>query len=490
MALTASERPPHGPITRRWPQPHEALPLAGAALLGLLGCAADPQAPGRGVQNVVVFTIDTLRADQLGAYGGRPGVSPHFDRLADESLLFERAYSQASITHPSLTSMLTGLLPPQHGIHVQTGRMREGVVPIPVLLSEAGIATAQFTANLCRLQQHPGNVFHDGWDVRFCGMLDDPDDYQDQWLWDKKVVDGALAWLEGREGPFFAWLHLMDPHAEHRPPPHLWDWENDPPRERFEQYRYFVAFEEQRTRPPEAEYERLWALYRAQITGADEQLGRFLAALDSRADAARTALIVSSDHGEELFESWARYDHGFSMSEGALHIPLLLRAPGLAADRAALPVELLQVAPTVLELFGLEPPYEMAGPSLLAQRPSRGYALSYCERISTSIRTARHRYWWRHTPEPLRRPPGHAPWRVEAPWFQEREVLATYGQEPGLIPTWVCTSRDAEGRRVAMRMRQELESLDRNLPRFGPSRAAIQDPALSRQLADLGYAGY
>ena len=460
--------------------------LAGPCLaLAACGAGDDPQRPAS-IRNVLLFTVDTLRADQLGCYGNEAGATPAADALAAQSLLFDRAYAQATITNPSLTSILTGLVPPQHGVHDQASGFAEGILTTPLLLQTEGIATGSFLANMCKLQETPQTVFHDGWDERFCGMLDDPDNYSDQYLWDEAVVSAGLDWIDAQDGPWFAWMHLMDPHAEHRPPPHLWNWEADEPREKFDQYAYYNRFEELREIPPAEVVERLWRLYSAEIEASDEQLARAMDALGARDDWDRTAVIFSSDHGEELFETWARYDHGFSMTEGVFHVPLMVRVPGLEASVYDLPVEVLQITPTVLELFEIEPPYPMAGKSLLDPTPSAGFAMSFGGALASSVRGPVNRYWKRHTPEPFTRE--FAPWRTEAPWFIEEECLVTYAAPPpGWQPTWLDVT-SPEHAKVMQRMRRAMDERQQNLQRFGPG-FRIDDPELMEKLQELGYTG-
>ncbi len=469
--------------------------LWAASLTWLLAaCSGEP----RPVQIAVVFSVDTLRADQLGPWGGPPGLTPNVDRLALESLRFKRAYSQSSVTHPALAALFTGLLPSQNGVIQQTHRLVEGLESVPAHLAREGIHTASFTANLCRLQDLPGTIFHDGWDVRYCGMLDDPEDYRDQWEWDRAVVDAGLAWLENQRKPGLLWLHLMDPHAEHRPPPHLWDYAADPPRERFAQSRYYEGLVRAREFPPPHEFERLWALYRAEIVGVDEQLGRFLEALDAHPLAARSALIFTADHGEELFETWPYHGHGSSPTEGVLHVPLLVRAPDLEPGVQREPVELLQIAPTLLEWFGLVPTHPMAGGSLLRLQPSRGYAVSQPPGLGTTLRTSRHRLWvpgvGPDLDPPVHEAGGERRRRVEQrfqgqPWHEQPVSLAGYSPNGGWQPHYVDPA-DPTWDRTLGRLLGEVENLQRRFPAPGSAREELDDPHLLRQLAELGYAGY
>jgi arylsulfatase A-like enzyme len=315
----------------------------------------------------------------------------------------------------------------------------------------------------------------------------------DQYLWDEAVVGAAIDWLAARPAvpdgsgearPWFAWVHLMDPHAEHRPPPLQWDYEARPVQEKVAQYQEFAGYEEARVMPPPERQRELLELYAAEIRGVDALLARLLAALDGRADRERTALVFTADHGEELFETWSRYDHGMSLSEGVLWVPLWVQAPGVAPGRSQEVVELLQVAPTVLELFGLEPPYALDGASLLADEPSpRGFALSAFSNITLTLRDAEHRYWLRRLDQPYERPPDIAPWRADAPWFREKECLARYPGPSRTAVEWLDPLAD-EG--LHARLKQAVADY---VARLGPLRQStrIEDPELREELSKLGY---
>jgi arylsulfatase A-like enzyme len=277
----------------------------------------------------------------------------------------------------------------------------------------------------------------------------------------------------------------MDPHAEHRPPPDLWDYAARPVRAKFEQYTWFNAFEEARTLPPPEELDHLWDLYRAEVQGVDQELARVLAHVDARADRDELAFLFGSDHGEELFETWSRYDHGLSLTEGVVWIPLFVRAPGLAPGRSEALVELLQVTPTVLELFGLPLPYALDGPSLLSDAPSRGFAFSSVADVALSVRTPTHRFWFRPGDQPYARPSDSAPWRAAAPWFQKKRCLATYDASAPTGVRWLDLDGPAE-RRLALELEGELRRFWTSLVP-PPSASEIDDPAYRAQLASLGY---
>jgi hypothetical protein len=236
--------------------------------------------------------------------------------------------------------------------------------------------------------------------------------------------------------------------------------------------------------PPTDRKQHMLDLYAAEVRGVDAQVGRLLDYLDQREDRDRTAVIFSSDHGEELYETWSRFDHGLSLTEGVLWIPLLVQSPGHPARREDQVVELLQVTPTVLDLLGLDPHRRMDGPSLLSEGPFKGFAVSSVGDISMTVRTRDHRYWWRKGPEAYTRPDDSAPWRAEAPWFSDKHSLARY---PGPVRTeveWL----DAAGEHADLKeeLRVRLRAYYTSLGTIASPRP-IRDADLDDQLRKLGY---
>jgi arylsulfatase len=446
------------------------------------------------VQNVLLITIDTLRADFLGCYGGPADASPRIDLLAAQSILFAQPYSQATHTHAALTAMHTGLVPPVNGVTSQAGKLRDGVETVATRLRAGGVETASFVANLCRLQNLPRNVMHDGWDLTYCGMRERGPDKDEQYLWDRRVVDHALAWLAERGADdaraWFCWVHLMDPHGEHRPPPETWDYAARPIDDEAEQIRKAHDYERTVEGPP-ADYVALYGeLYAAEVRGVDAQVGRLLDALDALPNAGETAVIFSADHGIELFETWNHGGHGLSLTEGVLHVPLMLRLPGHAPEIRGELVETLQVAPTILELMGLAAGVAFDGPSLLGSPDARPFAVSFCDRTATA-RLGKLRLWEQsaripHDPEfdeyfevfPELRAPR---------WFQDQRSLASYVSPRRSTPTWLAPD-DAEHGRISAQLAAELDQFLERMGRGGDLAIEKQvDGDLEAQLRALGY---
>lgn len=301
-------------------------PVAAALLLSLAGCSqrGSGEAPP---ESLLLVTLDTVRADHLGSYGYAAAETPWLDRLAREGVRFEQASSTVPLTLPSHASLLSGLLPPHHGLRNNgAGVFPEGTSTLATLLSGAGYRTGAFVGAFVL-------------DRRF-GLGRGFEVYDDEIPRDpaagvvleaerpgRDVVDRALAWLGQDQRPFFLWVHLYDAHAPYAPP--------SPWRERHP------------GRP-----------YDGEISSVDEQVGRLLQELEKRGLAGRTAVAVVADHGEGLGEH-GELTHGLLLYEPTLRVPFLLRSPDLPAGTVVrTPVSLVDLAPTLAGLVGksLTPP--------------------------------------------------------------------------------------------------------------------------------------
>lgn len=306
-------------------QRHACLPWA-LALAALVTACGDRAASTRG-HNLLLVTIDTLRADHVGAWGCPGAETPNLDRLAREGARFAQAGSPAPLTLPAHASMLSGRLPPHHGLRLNgVGRFPEKTETLASRLQTAGYRTGAFVAAFVLDRRF-------GLDRGFEHYDDDiPRDTQAGLEAERpgsQVVDRALAWLtSGDQRPFFIWVHLYEPHAPYLPP---------------EPFAARLA-----GRP-----------YDGEIAAADAQLGRLLAALDSGGQAERTVVAVAGDHGEALGEH-GELTHGLLLYEPSLHVPLVLRAPHiLPADWVVqTPVSLVDLAPTLAGL--LEQPWPVS----------------------------------------------------------------------------------------------------------------------------------
>jgi arylsulfatase A-like enzyme/Flp pilus assembly protein TadD len=308
------------------------------AALAAVACGRGPasRAPAR---HLVLVTIDTLRADRLGCYGGRDVATPNLDRLAREGAMAPQATVHVPLTRPSHVSLFTGLLPAEHAIRDNVSpALAAGIPTLAEALRGAGFRTAAFVSSIVLSSQSGlargfdvyGDRFQaDGDDARFLNTIQKRGD---------QATGEAIDWLRAAgEERRFLWLHLYDPHDPYEPP---------------EPYASRYA-----GRP-----------YDGEVAYADELVGRLDAALGERGLRDQALLVVTSDHGEGLGDHGESV-HGFFVYQSTLAVPLLLRGPGVVAGgRLEVTARTIDLLPTVLDLLGLEPPVGMhpSGRSLAA----------------------------------------------------------------------------------------------------------------------------
>jgi arylsulfatase A-like enzyme len=304
-------------------------------------------------RNLVIVLIDTLRRDHLGAYGYAKPTSPHLDALARESVLFERCLAPSSWTEPSTASLLSGLFPARHGAH-EYARLPDDVTMLAETLRDAGFRTGAVSGNP---NASPLFGFDQGFETFSAPTGDVAREYPDV----SALVAEAEQFLARDDGRrFFLYLHVMNVHGPYRAPPEY--------RERFlsRPFRDF-PFQNDAWRAilRKGEVERradvtpehlndLVARYDGAIAYTDEVLGAFLRRRLATGGDADDLLLVTSDHGEELFEHGG-FGHGFTLHREVVDVPLLLRLPrGTGGGRRVDdPVSLVDVPATVLDLLAV-----------------------------------------------------------------------------------------------------------------------------------------
>lgn len=300
--------------------------------------------------NVVLVSVDTLRADHVGAYGYARPTTPEIDRVAERAVVFENAIAQSSWTRPAHMSIFTGLHPREHGYLALADRLRlpEKVPTLASVLRERGYATGAFAGGM-----NVGKVygFDRGFDVYRSNGKDFRDNYEE-----------ARFWLGERGGErFFLFFHGYDAHTP---------YSSDPAdREALGLARDDLAKNLRKTCREEGGPERILPFvdsYDAAIHRADRYVGKLLGELSRLGIAERTVVIVTSDHGEEFLEHGGCF-HIATLYREVLHVPLVVAAPGLAPRRVARLVPAsVGIAPTVMDLLGIdEHPFPAA--SLLAE---------------------------------------------------------------------------------------------------------------------------
>jgi arylsulfatase A-like enzyme/Tfp pilus assembly protein PilF len=329
-----------------------ARPAAAVLCAAALAAACAPDRP----RDVVVVTLDTLRADRLGCYGNPAGLTPHLDALAEESTLFEHAVAPAPITLPSHASLFTGRYPTATGVRNNgTFVVPEHERTLAEILRDAGWSTAAVVAAYPLERRYGLAQGFDRYDDRLPSITAASPGVIPLFFSERKassVTDRALAAWEAMAGPpRFLWVHYFDPHAPYEPP--------EPFASRF------------RDRP-----------YDGEVAYLDAEVGRLLRGI---LDASPGVIVaVVSDHGEGLGDH-GEQTHGVFLYDSTLRVPMILRAPGWfpAGRRVSTPVSLIDLLPTVLSLLGLPATEGLQGIDLLpltdgAGEPQRSlYAESY-----------------------------------------------------------------------------------------------------------------
>jgi len=398
--------------------------------------------------NLLLISVDTLRADRLGSYGYEGARTPVLDRLAADGVRFSRVTTVAPLTLPAHASLMTGTFPGFHGVR-DNGQFYLGddQVTLAETLAAAGYRTGGFVGAFV-LDRRWGiaqgfDTYFDEFDLSKYELAAGIDAAQRP---GNEVVDEAAAWIAtASDRPFFAWVHLYDPHAPYAAPE-----------------AYAARFPRD-----------MQGAYDAEVAFADAQIGRLLDALGDARD--RTLIVVVGDHGESLGEHQEQ-QHGFFVYDAVSQVPLLVAGPGIEANRTiSTQISITDVMPTMLGLLDVEAPAAVQGavhsvlPGGAAEtRETPGLTESWYPRYHygwselRSIREERYKF-------------------IAAPRRELYDLL----QDPGELKN-IAEQEPA----VADAMQRELEQLSARHTQ-GANRAAPQqvDPDVEERLRALGYVG-
>ena len=304
-------------------------------------------------QNVLLITLDTLRADALSAYGG-DARTPNLDALAADGIIYDFAHAHAVVTLPSHASILTGRFPFAHGVRENSGYSLEPNVPtVASMLKSRGFATGAFVSAF-PLDSRFGLT--SGFDVYddAVGSRRGPVGFAMPERSGEDVVAAARQWLARQPGKWFAWVHLFDPHAPYKPP---------------------APFESQYPGRP----------YLGEVAYMDSALGPLIDA--ARNSSRPTLVIATADHGEALGDH-GEPTHGVFAYEATLRIPLIiaqLRAGATGGERSSEAVRHVDILPTVLDAIGASADDELPGRTLLQRGGPAGERTSYFEAMSSML---------------------------------------------------------------------------------------------------------
>jgi len=424
------------------------LQLLSVLILGVTcarAAASGPKAQAK--PNVILITIDTVRADRVGCYGAKSVQTPTLDALGRDGVIFERAISQVPLTWPSHAAILTGLYPFQNGVQDFTGQPLESRFrSVAQAFKQQGYATGAVVSAF---------VLDRSWGLaRGFDFYDDafsPDEFlhRDLGLVDRRAgesVTRALAWLKKNpHRPFFFWLHLYDPHSPYDPP-----------------------------EPFRSEYRN--RLYDGEIAYADHELGRLVAWLKQNQLYNQSLILFLSDHGESLGEH-GEHEHGFFVYNATTHIPLIVKPPagsGIRLGRIARPVETVAVAPTLVAVAGIHDPIEK-------QFSSRGLFALGAEEADASYSETFYpfsSFGW----SPLHSLETNRYHYIDGPDPELYDVTADPEEKSNLVP---------EQAAVVAVLKEKLKTCLQNRP-FTATQTGIPElsPDAAEKLRSLGYVAY
>jgi arylsulfatase A-like enzyme/Flp pilus assembly protein TadD len=403
--------------------------------------------------NVVLITIDTVRADRVGCYGYRQAHTPTLDALASQGVLFQTAVASVPLTLPSHCSILTGTYPTLHGVRDNLGyNLGDSPPTLADFLKRNGYSTAAFVgADVLDARRGLSRGF-DTYSSPFQRKKgrDNPlvFNLQDLQRRAEEVVADALGWMSAQppssSKPFFVWIHLYDPHTPYDPPPRFRALLRDP--------------------------------YDGEIAYADDAIGKFFAYLKQHALYDSALIVAASDHGESFGEH-GEYTHGYFIYDTTLLVPLIIKPPvgsAITPRHIDAPVRTIDIAPTVLQFLGIAPPSSMQGSGLLSlmsgKTTTSSTSAAYCESYYPNefgwsalraLRSGRFKY-------------------IDAPKPELYDLVADPEETHNLYQTKQATAHE---------LKAQFESLVARVTPKGSSRRAPVSPTDLEMLASLGYVG-
>ncbi|MBA2260230.1 MAG: sulfatase [Acidobacteria bacterium] len=413
-----------------WRRHAVALPLT-VVLLVIAVSHSRRRGPER-PRNLLLITLDTMRADRLPVYGFAGFDTPALDRIASDGIVFEEAFAAVPLTLPSHASLFTGIYPPRLAVRDNAGApLSPEFTTLAESLRRHGLRTAAFVASAVLA---PGRGLEQGFDLYSAGAAGRcPGIPTRRRAVD--VVDEATTWLRDHDSePFFTWIHLFDTHRPYDLPDEYKDRHFDP--------------------------------YVAAIQYEDAQIARLITHLESRDLLKRTIIVVAGDHGESLGDH-GEEAHGIFLYQEVLRVPFLMRGPGVPVGRSTSLARLVDLTPTVLNLFGITVS-GVDGVNLLGAEPHAApevyaesmYPLRFGWAPLRSLRADRYKF-------------------IDAPRAELYDLATDPGEERNVVK---------EHPTVAEAMRRRLRTFD---PAGEPGTAATgqADKEVLDRIASLGYVG-
>ncbi|MCZ6691484.1 MAG: sulfatase [Planctomycetota bacterium] len=354
--------------------------LCGALFPGGPGDAAPSSAiEAGGKPNVILISIDSLRADHLGCYGYGPKTSPNIDRMAREGAVFEWTISSSSWTLPSHMAMFTALPDLLHGVDRNGVKLALDHPMLAQTLREAGYTSVGFYSGP---YLHPAFGFDRGFDEYInCasnpGPADAPTDevlnppaelHPVAWadVTNPSIYEKVTGWIgEKPQQPFFLFIHYWDVHYDYDPP-EPYDKMFDPDYQGEIDVSRYPNNKAIHGRMDPRDLRHVVSLYDGEIRSTDEWIGRLVEFLGKKGVLDNTLLVITADHGEEFFEHWQKA-HRNNLHDESIRVPLILRLPGKipAGFRTSAQARGIDLYPTILEIVGVERPAGLVGRSLV-----------------------------------------------------------------------------------------------------------------------------
>lgn len=313
-------------------------------------------------KNVVVLLIDTLRADKLTAYNKTYVRTPAFEKFVKEAVLFERCQAPSNWTKPSCATVLTGLHPDTHKARGHSSKVSSSIKLASEHFRTLGFSTGAFVANGYLASEFG---FNKGWN-KYINFIRENKNTEAE-----NVYKEALSFIsESKDKPFFAYIQTIDPHVPYDPPDEdLKAYDPGPyegPVRNRSTGNLLEEIKRKKVTLNARDKKHLEALYDGEITYHDRYFGHFLDGLKKMNALDNTVIIVCADHGEEFFEHES-VGHGHTLFQELLHVPLVIRAPGVvpAGIRSIAEVGLADVLPTALHAVGAQSPKQLEGRDLL-----------------------------------------------------------------------------------------------------------------------------
>ena len=368
--------------------------------------------------NIILISIETTRADHLGCYGYKRNTSPTIDRLAQEGIRFENMFGARGLTWPALTSVMTSLYPVNHGVRENGHQVFPHITHLAEILKVNGYNCAAFLGNA-------DSAVWKGFDTKVRARR-------------HYLTRSSTKWLhEHHRDRIFLWVHFFEPHKPYMPPPSYDKMFTDP------NYngrvngssRQMASITARGINLRPADLNHLIALYDGSIRYVDYQITRILSELKGLDIYDDSLIIVTADHGEDLYQHNKYFFHAGSIHDSSLHIPFIMKLPNGDKGPMSIPdiVESIDIAPTILELASLTAPDAFEGQSLMplirGQNNPGAFQAAYSEwrNMILSIRTDRYRYIYNpnnHHPKVLSRFPDWG-------YFVAEEELYDIQKDPG-----------------------------------------------------------